>query len=109
MPACPGCHTAVRPTDYFCFNCGKSLHAVPPGTTLLDQIKLYTGSIVLAPMGIFWGLKYLRENDDKAKLVGVVAMILSGVTFILAVQYTMSFVNSLNVQMGQQLQGIEGF
>lgn len=106
---CPGCHIAVRPTDYFCFNCGKNLHAAPPGTTPADQLKLYAGSILLAPMGIFWGLKYLGVNDDKTKIVGVVAMILSGVTFIIAAQYTMAFVNSLNSQVGQQLQGIEGF
>lgn len=109
MLACPGCHIAVRPTDYFCFNCGKNLHAMPPGTTPADQIKLYAGSILLAPMGIFWGLKYLKEQDDKTKIVGVVAMILSGITFIIAAQYTMAFVNSLNSQVGQQLQGIEGF
>ncbi|MDP1721950.1 MAG: hypothetical protein Q8L37_01955 [Candidatus Gottesmanbacteria bacterium] len=109
LPTCPGCHIAIRPTDYFCFNCGKNLHVVPPGTTPVDQIKLYAGSILLAPMGIFWGLKYLRENDDKAKIVGVIAMILSGVTFIIATQYTVAFINSLNSQVGQQLQGIEGF
>lgn len=107
--ACPGCHIAVRPTDYYCFNCGKNLHVAPVGTTPLDQMKLYGASILLAPMGIFWGLKYLKENDDKAKIVGVVAMILSGVTFIIAAQYTVSFINSLNSQVGQQLQGIEGF
>ncbi len=107
--ACPACHTAVRPTEYFCFNCGKNLRAAPPGTSLMDQIKLYLGSVLLAPMGIFWGLKYLKESDDKVKIVGVVAMILSGVTFIIAAQYTVAFINSLNSQVGVQLQGIGGF
>lgn len=106
---CPGCHIAVRPLDYFCFNCGKNLHVAPQGTKLVDQMKLYVGSILLAPMGIFWGLKYVKENDDKTKIIGVVAMIISGVTFIIAAQYTLAFINSLNTQVGQQLQGIEGF
>lgn len=109
MLVCPGCHVAVRPTDYFCFNCGKNLHAAPPGTGPADQIKLYLGSVFLTPMGIIWGLRYLRENDEKAKIVGIVAMILSVVTMIVAAQYTVSLVNTINNQVGQQLQGIEGF
>lgn len=106
---CPGCHIAVRPTDYFCFNCGKNLHSAPPGTTPADQIKLYLGSVFLAPMGIFWGLKYLREESQKSKIVGLVAMALSVVTFIIAVKFTVNTVNTLNTQVEKQLQGIEGF
>ncbi|MBI4066452.1 hypothetical protein HY411_01930 [Candidatus Gottesmanbacteria bacterium] len=106
---CPACHVAVRPTDYFCFNCGKNLLAVPPGTTPVDQIKLYLGSIFLAPMGIVWGLRYLRVENDKSKIVGVVAMVLTAITIIIAVQYTVALVNILNSQVGKQFQGIEGF
>ncbi len=106
---CPACHIAVRPTDYFCSNCGKNLHAAPPGTTTTDQIKLYLGSVFLAPMGIFWGLRYLREESQKSKIAGIVAMALSIITFIVAVQYTVNLVNTINSQVGKQLQGIEGF
>lgn len=106
---CPACHIAVRPTDYFCFNCGKNLHAAPPGTTSADQTKLYLGSIFLAPMGIFWGLRYLRDGRQKSKIVGIVAMALSVVTFIIAVKFTVNTVNTLNTQVEKQLQGIEGF
>lgn len=106
---CPGCHIAVRPTDYYCFNCGKNLHAAPPGTTSADQIKLYLGSIFLAPMGIFWGLRYMRDGSQKSKIIGIVAMALSVVIFIIAVKFTVNTVNTLNTQVEKQLQGIEGF
>ena len=106
---CPACHIAVRPTDYFCFNCGKNLHAAPPGTTTTDQIKLYLGSVFLAPIGIFWGLRYLRDGSQKSKMVGIIAMVLSVVTFIIAVRYTVNLVNTINSQVEKQLQGIEGF
>lgn len=109
MLVCPACHIAVRPTDYFCFNCGKNLHAAPLGTGPADQIKLYLGSVFLTPMGIIWGLQYLREKDEKAKIVGIVAMILSVVIIIVVAQYTVSLVNTINNQVGQQLQGIGGF
>ncbi len=106
---CPGCHVAVRPTDYFCFNCGKNLRAAPPGTTPADQIKLYLGSVFLAPMGIFWGLRYLRVDNGRSKIVGIIAMALSVVTLILVTRYTVNLVNTLNTQVEKQLQGIEGF
>ena len=106
---CPACHIAVRPTDYFCFNCGKNLHAAPPGTTTTDQIKLYLGSVFLVPMGIFWGLRYLRVDNGRSKIVGIIAMALSVVTFIVAVRYTVNLVNTINSQVEKQLQGIEGF
>lgn len=106
---CPACHITVRPTDYYCFNCGKNLHEAPPGTGTEDQIKLYLGSVLLAPMGIVWGLKYLRQEDQKSKIVGIVAMSFSVITLIIATQYVMNAVNTINTQVGKQLQGIEGF
>lgn len=106
---CPSCHVAVKPTDYFCGNCGKNLHPVPLGTTVVDLAKLYLGSVFLAPMGIFWGMRYLREKEDKSKIVGIVAMLLSVLTLIIAIQYTVTFMNTINSQVGKQLQGIEGF
>ncbi len=106
--ACPFCHVAVRPMDYFCSNCGKNLHPTPLGTGVSDIAKLYIGSVLLAPMGIFWGLRYLREKDDKSKIIGVIAMLLSLVTLIVAIQYTVTFMNTINNQVGKQFQGIEG-
>ena len=85
------------------------MHEAPPGTAPEDQIKLYLGSVFLAPMGIVWGLKYLRQEDQKSKIVGIVAMSLSVMTLIIATQYVMSAVNSINGQVNKQLQGIEGF
>ena len=106
---CSVCHSTVRPTDYFCFNCEKNLHEKPLGTSLEDQIKLYLGSVFLTPMGIIWGLKYLRQEDQESKIAGIVAMILSVVTIIVVAQYIVNTVNSINTQVGNQLQGIEGF
>ncbi len=106
---CSSCHIVVKPSDYFCSNCGKNLHPVPLGVTLLDQIKLYLGSVFLAPMGIIWGMRYLREKEEKSKIVGVIAMLLSVVTLIVAIQYTVNFANTINSQVDKQLQGIEEF
>ena len=105
---CPFCHIAVRPADYFCSNCGKNLHPAPLGTGVFDIAKLYLGSVFFTPMGIFWGMRYLREKNNTSIIVGVIAMLLSLVTLIVAIQYTVSFMNTINSQMGKQFQGIEG-
>lgn len=60
-------------------------------------------------MGIFWGFRYVRVDNGKSKIVGLVAMALSVATIIIAVQYTISLVDTINSQMGKQFQGIEGF
>ncbi len=105
---CHVCHVSVKPTDFFCYNCGKNLHAAPLATTPLDQAKLYLGSVFLAPMGIIWGLKYLRAPDQKSKIVGIVAIVLTMITLLVVLKYTVDFMNTINSQMGKGLQGIEG-
>jgi hypothetical protein len=105
--SCPTCHTAVRPTDYFCFNCGKSLHPVPPSTAIEKQILLYIGSFLLPPFGIFWGLPYIRSADTKSKTVGYIVIGVTVLAIILYVRWTVGFINSFSAQMSQ-LQSIQG-
>jgi hypothetical protein len=98
---CPMCHTAVRPTDYFCFNCGKNLHPVPPSTTIEKQVMLYVGSLLLPPMGIFWGWPYIRAADTKSKTVGYITVAITVVAIILYTGWTIQFMNSFTSQMSQ--------
>lgn len=106
---CSMCHVMVRPTDYFCYNCGKNLHQKPPSITLFDQVMLYLGSIFLAPMGVIWGIRYIRQEDQKSKIVGLVAMTLSVIVIIVVLQYTLSFLHSVSSQVGSGVGGIGGF
>lgn len=104
-PRCTFCHVEVRATDYFCFNCGKSLHPVPLSTSAKDQAILYIKSALLPPMGIFWGLKYLRQSDTKSKLVGSVAIILTFLIILYAIKFTQDLVFNLANQVNSQLNG----
>jgi len=99
----------VKPTDYFCYNCGNNLHPKPLGTSPVTQAKIYLGSIFLAPMGLIWGIRYLRQQDGKSKIVGMVAIALTVLVLIVATGYTVRLVDNVNNQVGKQLQGIEGF
>lgn len=106
---CPKCHTAVRSTDYFCFNCGNPLQVKPPGVGIMDQVLLYCGSILLPPMGIIWGLRYLRVSDAKSRVIGLVAIALTIIVIVVSVKIAMNIVGAVNAQMGSGFGSLEGF
>lgn len=60
-------------------------------------------------MGLFWGIRYLREQDGKSKIVGIVTITLTVLVLIIVTGYTVKLINNVNNQVGKQLQGIEGF
>ncbi len=60
-------------------------------------------------MGIIWGIRYLRSPDQKSKLVGLVAIALTVVVLVLLVTETMQVLNTINTQVGGELQNIGGF
>lgn len=105
---CPVCHVAVKPTDFFCYNCGKNLHGTPPTTSVSSQIALYLGSIFLAPMGIIWGFRYLRQSDSTSRRIGIIAMSLSIISIMIVAKLLMSTYTSALDQVNQ-IQNLEGF
>lgn len=106
---CPQCHIEVRQTDYFCSNCGKNLQEKPLVVSITTQTKLYLGSIFLPPMGIIWGLRYLRQKDQNSKIVGWVAIALTMVTLLVSIKLTMDFINDVNRQVEEQLENMDAF
>jgi uncharacterized membrane protein YqaE (UPF0057 family) len=101
---CLFCHFPVAETYYFCPNCGKNLKAPPVSTTIFKQIGIYALSIFLPPLGLWPGIKYLRQNSQRAKTVGLVAIILTIISTIITVWLAIGMFN----QVGQSLmnQGI---
>ena len=99
---CPNCHFPTKPEYYFCPNCGTKLTEPPIGTGLVDQLLLYSFSIIL-PWILYlaitkWqGIKYLRAPDRNAKQIGLIALILLVVSSIIAFWlYDVWFQNFLN-------------
>jgi hypothetical protein len=86
---CPVCHVVVKPGDYYCFNCGKNLHPAPPSLSFATLAGFFVGSIILPPMGIIWGYRYIK--------------------LILLVNATVSVYNTINDQVQEQLPNIQGF
>lgn len=104
--ACPQCHEPVQPDWYFCPNCGKDLKAKPRSTTALMQAGIYALSAFLPPLGLWPGVKYLREENPKAKQIGMIAIGLTVLSTIVTVCLSYAFVLSYLNQVNQALNGI---
>lgn len=84
---CPICQYKIQSDWYFCPNCGKNLKEAPLDVSIGKQILIYLVSFFLAPLGLGWGLKYVRSTDKKVKTVGIISIVLTVLSIIL-----MSFV-----------------
>lgn len=74
---CPFCHSPIQPDWFFCPQCGKVLQEKPIHISVGKQILMYLVCFFLAPFGLVWGIKYIRNKDRKVKLVGLVCIILT--------------------------------
>lgn len=106
---CGRCHVVVRPTDYYCYNCGKDLKPKPPDTSLVTQLLLYGGSIVLPPMGIIWGIKYMRFPSSKSQMVGFICIAITIILLVIIAIVSIQFINAVNDQVNSQMQNFMGF
>ena len=74
---CPKCRASIPETAYFCSQCGQSLKSLPSDTSALKQIAVYFVSFFLAPFGLGYAIKYLRQSDKKSKIIGTVSLLLT--------------------------------
>lgn len=100
---CSKCKSPVSESYYFCPNCGKSLKLRPSATSALTQIGIYLLSVFLPPLGLWPGIKYLRTENGKAKVIGAVAIFLTIVSTALTILLTMGAINKLTQTMTQNL------
>jgi hypothetical protein len=55
----------------------------PLSTTIGKQIVIYFVSFFLPPFGLVWAYKYLKVDDEKAKKIGLIAVILTIISLII--------------------------
>ncbi len=77
---CPNCSYQLMPEWFFCPNCGKVLKEKPITISLFKQVLIYLVSFFLAPLGMAWGLKYIRSKNVKTKIVGIICILLTVVS-----------------------------
>lgn len=102
---CSACHFALSETFYFCPNCGKRIKEPP--MSAMKQIGIYALSILLPPLGLVPGIRYLLQKDQKVKTIGIVAIILTIISTVITLWFTMTLFNQLNQTMNIQKQQIQ--
>ena len=96
---CRHCKSDISPTYYFCPNCGKKLRDKLLSTGVLKQVLIYSLSFFLPPLGLWPAVKYLRQPDQKSKIVGMVSIVLTIVSIVLTIYLSVNLLNSLNSQL----------
>lgn len=103
---CPACKFPALPADaHFCPNCGVKLNAE---ISMSQQIGLYALSFFLPPFGIIPAIKYLRQPTQKAKTIGIVAIILTVLSIVITV-LSISTVMNMYSQTISQLDNLSNF
>ena len=98
---CIRCNAEVSENAYFCSHCGKSLPLKPANTSISKQALVYFVSLFLAPLGLGYTFKYLRQSDKKSKIIGIVSLVLTIIAIVIVVTVSKQFFeqtyNSINL------------
>ncbi|OGH24721.1 MAG: hypothetical protein A3B47_00635 [Candidatus Levybacteria bacterium RIFCSPLOWO2_01_FULL_39_24] len=100
---CPNCKQNIATSDYFCPNCGKKLKDKPLSTTIARQIFVYSFSLLLPPLGLWPAIRYLKQESDKARMIGFIAIVLTIISTAVELWLGLGFINTFNQQFNQQL------
>ena len=93
---CSSCRARMLPSANFCSNCGKALRVLPPATTVSKQIVVYLISFFLAPFGLWYAWKYLKQDDRTSRIIGTVAVVLTIAAVALAIWATAGLFSLVN-------------
>jgi hypothetical protein len=104
---CVVCHLPLNENFYFCPNCGKKIKEPPPSVSFSKQLGVYALSIFLPPLGLWPGIKYLLQNDQKVKTVGMIAIVLTIISTIFTLWITFAAFNQVNQTVQTQQQQLQ--
>ena len=100
---CPNCKQNISSLDYFCPNCGKKIKDKPLSTSLFRQILVYLLSFLLPPLGLWPAVKYLKQKDERSRMIGFIAIVLTIISVILSIWFAIGFINTFNQQLNAGL------
>ena len=105
---CKNCNFIILNSYYFCPNCGKKLIEPPLATSIIKQIGVYALSFFLPPFGIFPAIKYIKQKNTKAKIIGLISIILTIISLIISYNILLSFFNNpLGIYSSNQLNQLQ--
>lgn len=80
----------------------------PISVSIEKQIGVYALSVLLPPLGLWPGIKYLKAADSKAKTVGIIAIALTIISIIITLWVSVGIFSQVNQGINAQLQGYPG-
>jgi len=93
---CKECGHEISDEALACPNCGKPQKDKPLSISLSRQVVVYSVSLFLPPLGLWYAWKYLKQKDGKSKKIGITSLILTIISTIFTVWFTGRIVNSIN-------------
>lgn len=72
-------------------------------TTVGKQTFIYLMSVFLPPLGLWPGIKYLKQKDDKSRMIGFIAITLTIISTAITVWFTLRFINVFNRELNNNL------
>ena len=100
---CPSCHNTIIAEDYFCPHCGKKLKDKPLATSAGKQTIVYLVSVLLPPFGLPWAFRYLKQGDEKSKIIGYIVIGLTVLSLLVNVWLCIGFINGITKDMNTTL------
>lgn len=108
---CPACKKFIPSSSFFCSYCGAKIQPGAEKTSLNTsvgkQIIIYSVSFLLAPFGLAYAIKYIRQPDPKARTIGIISLVLTILAIILMLWIGMASINSYN-DLLKSTSGLEG-
>ena len=98
---CKFCGQAVLSNYYFCPYCGKKI--IEPPITTAREIGIYLLSVFLPPLGLWPGIKYLLQKNEKAKRVGAIAIVLTIISSVITIWIAVVTMNNINQSISSQM------
>jgi len=91
--SCNFCQFKTQSSWFFCPNCGKELKEKALVVSVSKQILIYCVSFFLAPLGLGWGIKYVRSKDKRIRSIGIISIALTILAIIFMIIASKSFID----------------
>ncbi|MEK7487858.1 MAG: zinc ribbon domain-containing protein [Patescibacteria group bacterium] len=94
VTVCPSCQAVIAATANFCSQCGRKLKNTSLSTSVGKQVFIYLVSFFLAPFGLGYAFMYLKQPDAKARMIGIVSLVLTACAIVAVISIATAFMKS---------------
>lgn len=106
LETCAVCKQSVETGYNFCPNCGNDLKEIIMPISTLAQVGAYAIAVLLPPLGLWPGIKYLKKKNPNAKKVGTITIVLTIISTIVSTWAIFVMFNGYVDQMNEIMKGI---